>query len=81
MCETKRGIRCLCAVTGLQSHRDYRDLVGKLTRDWSTAVDGYGLLGQDKPGWQGAGVALYATVQYECTELCLGTDDEPVKSL
>ena len=49
------------------------------SHDWSGAVDGYSLLRKDKPGWQGAGVARYVREQYECTELCLGTDDEPVK--
>jgi len=34
-----------------------------------------------KTGQQGGGVALYVREQLECTELCLGADEEQVESL
>jgi len=50
--------------------------------NWSAAVAGYRLCRKDRPRrGAGGGVAFYVREQRKCTELCLGTDDEPVKNL
>ena len=69
------GIRCLCAVTGLQSHQDYANIVGKFTR-LECCSGRNSLLRNDKPGRWEVVVALYVTVQYDCMELYLGMGDK-----
>jgi len=49
--------------------------------DWNAVMDGYTLFRKDRPTRQGGGVALYVREQLECTELCLGMDEERVESL
>jgi len=44
-------------------------------------MDGYRLFRKDRPTRRGGGVALYVREQLECIELCLGADEEGVKSL
>jgi len=51
------------------------------SRDWNAVMDGYTLFRKDRPARQGGGVALYVREQLECTELCLWSDEEPVKNL
>jgi len=49
--------------------------------DWYAVMDGYRLFRKDRPTRRGGGVALYVREQLECTELCLGVDEEGVESL
>jgi len=51
------------------------------SHDWQATVDGYRLFRKDRPKRRGGGVALYVKEQLECTELCLGADEEGVESL
>jgi len=44
-------------------------------------MDGNTLFRKDSPTRRGGGVALYVREQLECTELCLGADEEGVESL
>jgi len=39
-------------------------------------MDGYRLFRKDRPTRRGGGVAPYVREQLECTELCLGADEE-----
>jgi len=49
--------------------------------DWNIGMGGYKLFRKDRQGRQGVGVTLYVKDQLECTELCLGVDEEPTESL
>lgn len=49
--------------------------------DWSAAAKRYRLFRKDKVGRQGRGVSLYVKEQLDCTEFCLGMDNEPTESL
>jgi len=49
--------------------------------DWHAVMDGYTLFRKDRPTRGGGAVALYVRDQLECTELCLGADEERVESL
>jgi len=51
------------------------------SHDWHAVMDGYRLFGKDRPTRRGGGVALYMREQLECIELCLGAEEEHVKSL
>ena len=49
--------------------------------DWSVGMERYRLFMKERQGRRGAGVTLYVSDQLECTELCLGMDEELTKSL
>jgi len=44
-------------------------------------MNGYMLLRKGGPTRRGGGVALYVMEQLECTELCLGANEEGVESI
>ncbi|KAF4804354.1 hypothetical protein TURU_008626 [Turdus rufiventris] len=54
---------------------------GGIARDWNVVMKGYTLFRRDRSGRCGGGVALYVRQHLECTELCLGVDNEWVESL
>ncbi|GAB0202653.1 hypothetical protein GRJ2_002730900 [Grus japonensis] len=54
---------------------------GGIDHDWNAVMEGYVLFRKDRPARRGGGVALYVREQLECIELCLGVDEERVKSL
>lgn len=51
------------------------------SHDWSVAMDGYRLFRKGKNGRWGGGVALYMKEKLESMELCVGMDEELMKSL
>jgi len=49
--------------------------------DWNAVMYGYRFFRKDRQTRQGGGAPLYVREQLECIELCLGADEERVKSL
>lgn len=64
---TKRGIRDLCVVTGLQLHQDDRDVGGQFIKLECCDL-GYKLFGKDRPGSSGGGIILYVRKHDEPAE-------------
>jgi len=52
-----------------------------ISHDCNAVIDGYALFRKDRPARRGGGVALYVREQLEYIDLCLGVDEERVKSL
>jgi len=46
--------------------------------DWHAVMDGYTPFRKGRPTRRGGGAALHVREQLECTELCLGADEEQV---
>ena len=63
------------------------DLIGIMemcwdgSHDWSHLMEEYRLCRKDRLGRQGGVVVLYVNEQLECTELCLGMDEEVTENL
>jgi len=51
------------------------------SHDWNAVIDGYRVFRKDRTTRRDGGVGLYVREKLERIELCLGVDEEQVKSL